>query len=65
LNIINTSIHQTTPKSRPNRLEFDQYYYVNMPQSPIVIEEQLEEIVNLDEVIPELVQETQSPLNLI
>jgi hypothetical protein len=45
-------------------LEFDQYYYVNMPQSPIVIKEQLEEIVNLYEVTPELVQETQSPPNL-
>jgi hypothetical protein len=41
-------------------LEFDQYYYANMPQSPIVIKEQLEEIVNLYEVTPKLVQEIYS-----
>jgi hypothetical protein len=39
-------------------LEFDRCYYVKMPQSPIVIEEQLEKIINLDEVTLELVQET-------
>ncbi len=32
-------------------LEFDQCYYVDMPYSPIVIEEQLDNIVNLDEVV--------------
>jgi hypothetical protein len=33
-----TSIHQTTPKDHPiNRLEFDQCYYVDMLQNPIMI----------------------------
>jgi len=41
-------------------LEFDQHYYVNMLQNPIVIKIQLEENVNLYEVTLELVQETYS-----
>jgi hypothetical protein len=36
-----------------------------MLQSPAMIKEQLEEIVDLDEVTPKLVQETQSPPHLI
>jgi len=36
-------------------LKFDEHYYVDMFQSPIVVEEQLEEIVNLDEVTLEMV----------
>jgi len=36
-----------------------------MPQSPTMIEEMLEEFVNLNEVILELMQETQSLPNLI
>jgi hypothetical protein len=57
--IVETSIHQTTLEDHPtNMLEFDRCYYVKMPQSPIVIEEQLEKIINLDEVTLELVQET-------
>jgi hypothetical protein len=36
-----------------------------MLQSPAMIKEQLEEIVDLDEVTPKLVQETQNPPNLI
>jgi hypothetical protein len=36
-----------------------------MPQSITMIKKQLEEIVNLDEVIAKLVQETQSAPNFI
>jgi hypothetical protein len=61
-----TSIHQITPKDHPtNRLEFDQCYYVDMLQSPTKIEERLKDIVNLNEIIPKLVYETQSLPNLI
>jgi hypothetical protein len=46
-------------------LKFDQHYHVSMSQSPTMIKEQLEDIVNLYEITFELVQETQSPPNLI
>jgi hypothetical protein len=37
--IVETSIHQTTREDHPtNRLEFDQRYYVDMPQNPVMIE---------------------------
>jgi len=54
--IAKTSIHQTTLENHPtNMLKFDQHYYVDMPQSLTVIKEQLEEIVKLNEVTPEVV----------
>jgi hypothetical protein len=57
--IVQTIVHQTTHEDHPtNKLEIDQHYYVSMLQNPIVIEEQLEEIVNLNEVIFESVYET-------
>ncbi len=61
-----TSIHQITPKDHPtSRLEFDQCYYVNMLQSPTMIEKELKDIVNLNEIIPKSVHKTQSLPNLI
>jgi len=41
--IVETSIHQTTLGDQllTNRLEFDQHYYVDIPQSPTLIEKQL------------------------
>jgi hypothetical protein len=67
LHIVETSTHQTTLAYQyaTNSLEFDQRYYVDIPQSPTLIEEQLKEIVILDEVTFKLVQETKSLPNLI
>ncbi len=56
------TIQQTTNNDFPtNRSKTNQWYYVDMPQCPTMLEEQLEEInfVNLDENSLGLLHETQ------